>query len=271
MIREYPNRHYKLIDNIDLSDFTNWEPIGTLKNPFTGTLDGNHCKITNLSINKNAGYVGLFGVIAGGAKISNLSLIDFDVHARPPAAAGSLIGLMLAGAEVKNIYANGTIRAGKINDGNFLGGLVGEMRGGSLTDSSIVGEFAVSSSHSGGLIGRYGGGIVKRNSVNVTFDITDGPAYRGAIFGSAPTLTIGPNFAIDEYPLSDIVYHGNSNAPISFGYIRCRMYIVIDDAYIKDIDPSFSNSSGSSMDYSRCANMLRLSQGTYTNWHTTFD
>ena len=39
-IRQDLTAHYKLGANIDLSTITNWEPIGTEENPFTGTLDG---------------------------------------------------------------------------------------------------------------------------------------------------------------------------------------------------------------------------------------
>ncbi len=55
---------YALGNDIDLSTIANWEPIGTLANPFTGTLDGNGYTISNLTINRpTEDNVGLFGVI----------------------------------------------------------------------------------------------------------------------------------------------------------------------------------------------------------------
>lgn len=55
---------YVLSNDIDLSGYPNWDPIGTLANPFTGTFDGNGHTISNLTINRPAqDNVGLFGVI----------------------------------------------------------------------------------------------------------------------------------------------------------------------------------------------------------------
>ena len=55
---------YVLSNDIDLSGYPNWEPIGTLANPFTGTFNGNGHTISNLTINRPAqDNVGLFGVI----------------------------------------------------------------------------------------------------------------------------------------------------------------------------------------------------------------
>ena len=53
---------YALGNDIDLSTIANWEPIGTLANPFTGALDGNGHTISNLTINRpTEDNVGLFG------------------------------------------------------------------------------------------------------------------------------------------------------------------------------------------------------------------
>ncbi|WNY23929.1 hypothetical protein MmiHf6_12530 [Methanimicrococcus hongohii] len=76
------DKHYVLIDNIDLSGYDNWEPVGSYvpfseddeENPdldyaFTGSLDGNGFTISNLTIDRSdeAG-VGLFGCVVGPTK-----------------------------------------------------------------------------------------------------------------------------------------------------------------------------------------------------------
>lgn len=51
---------YCLTEDIDLSAYTNWEPISQFK----GTLDGQGHTISNLTINRpDTDYVGLFSII----------------------------------------------------------------------------------------------------------------------------------------------------------------------------------------------------------------
>jgi len=60
---------YYLANDIDCSEHKNFDPIGLLDKPFTGTFDGKGYKITNLYINRpETNYIGLFGIIASGAK-----------------------------------------------------------------------------------------------------------------------------------------------------------------------------------------------------------
>lgn len=58
----YNNTYFKQMDDIDLSG-SNWTPIGTNEKPFKGHYDGNHKKITGLSISGSYVYAGLFGFI----------------------------------------------------------------------------------------------------------------------------------------------------------------------------------------------------------------
>ena len=64
----------KLTADIDMSGVA-IEPIGTTENLFTGTFDGQGHVINNLTIEKEGvEYVGLFGVVGGGATIKNFTL-----------------------------------------------------------------------------------------------------------------------------------------------------------------------------------------------------
>ena len=72
-IRNNLNDKYILMNDIDLSGFENWVPIGTEETPLTGIIDGNLHKITGLNItdigeNK---FAGLFGY-AKGAEIKSI-------------------------------------------------------------------------------------------------------------------------------------------------------------------------------------------------------
>ena len=75
----------KLTANIDLTSVESWTPMGSLKQPFTGSFDGDGHSITSMSItfdsdDKSIGapYLGLFGYVKGTAdkkaEIKNLTL-----------------------------------------------------------------------------------------------------------------------------------------------------------------------------------------------------
>ena len=80
-IRNNLGGKYILCANINLSG-QNWEPIGTLENPFTGTFDGNGYTISNVTINRHLTMdniassemnIGFFGY-TNGATIKNLGI-----------------------------------------------------------------------------------------------------------------------------------------------------------------------------------------------------
>jgi len=72
-IRNNMKGRYILACDIDLGHISNWEPIGTETNRFTGIFDGNGNTITNMNIMEcDNEYVGLFGYSTG--TIKNLSV-----------------------------------------------------------------------------------------------------------------------------------------------------------------------------------------------------
>jgi hypothetical protein len=78
LIRANLNGDYELYGNLDLSGYTNWEPIGDEAHPFTGKFNGNGYTITGLRFTgSSAKHVGFFGYIRG-AKIENLKVAVFN-------------------------------------------------------------------------------------------------------------------------------------------------------------------------------------------------
>ena len=81
-IRNYPNRHFKQIADIDSSGYSSgkgWQPIGGQEKSFSGTFDGNGYKITNLSINSPfKRNIGLFGY-KGYSVIKNVVLEIYKI------------------------------------------------------------------------------------------------------------------------------------------------------------------------------------------------
>ena len=74
-IRNNLSGKYILMNDIDLSVYENWEPIGTQETPFMGELDGSDNIISNLTIDKEYNendtmYWGLFGYISGGVNLT---------------------------------------------------------------------------------------------------------------------------------------------------------------------------------------------------------
>ncbi len=97
----------KLTANIDLTGIENWTPMGSQKQPFTGSFDGDGHSITGMSITFNsddksvgAPYLGLFGYVKGTAdkkaEIKNLKLsgkLDITENYRNSFAySGGLVG-----------------------------------------------------------------------------------------------------------------------------------------------------------------------------------
>ena len=73
-----------LADNITLPAVaegeSNWTPIGTESQPYTGTFNGKDKTITGLTVNQEGtDYVGLIGYLGSGGKVQNVTLTDVSV------------------------------------------------------------------------------------------------------------------------------------------------------------------------------------------------
>lgn len=84
-IRNNLSGKYILMNDIDLSIYENWEPIGTTASPFTGEFDGGSMIIKNLTISEECtqdGFynLGLFGYCQN-SMINNVCVINADIEA----------------------------------------------------------------------------------------------------------------------------------------------------------------------------------------------
>lgn len=112
----------------------NWRPIGyDQAHAFTGILNGGGVVITGLGITSNYTYVGLFGYVAAGAKISNLGIsattgntsnITYDYD--QASYIGGMVGYLAKGAYIENCYFIGKL-TGYLNSSasRTVGGLAG--------------------------------------------------------------------------------------------------------------------------------------------------
>jgi uncharacterized repeat protein (TIGR02543 family) len=149
-IRNNLDGKYIIMNNIDLTDFSGWTPIGTMETPFTGMFDGNGYQITGLSINVTfqnpvefQNDIGLFGYVMGGElnniRIENSSILvsisnnneDYE-PLYTAISAGGLAGGISQG-EIINSSFSGTVKLHTSNDfvfekiyaNSYIGGLVG--------------------------------------------------------------------------------------------------------------------------------------------------
>jgi hypothetical protein len=141
---------YRLTADIDLEGET-WIPIGvTFKDGryFTGEFDGGGHTVRNFIIrnpNYSSEFAGLFGIVSGDAKISNLKVTSFDIEVGRSNYSGGELA-------VDFIDANATLSSGKkastylksfIRD-LFAGGLVGVLGGKSVVaNCEVSGDVSV--------------------------------------------------------------------------------------------------------------------------------
>lgn len=58
-------------------NFTSWTPIGNDSTPYTGTFDGQGHTVSGLYFYDNKAYVGLFGYVESGGRVSGVGVVDF--------------------------------------------------------------------------------------------------------------------------------------------------------------------------------------------------
>ena len=92
----FVSAHYVLTDDVNLSAYGNWTPIGTIKQPFAGVFDGQNHVVTGLKIDRSQGECqGLFGYVSGTddahkAQIKNVAVRDAQIRARTE--VGAVVG-----------------------------------------------------------------------------------------------------------------------------------------------------------------------------------
>ena len=208
------NTNVALEGDIDLADFaevmrsaavvSNWTPIGTSENPFTGTFDGKGYTIKNLALveaeaKEGKAYIGFFGY-AKDATIKNVTFenvyinipcLDID-HSQGHigAVAGSLEGKStIENVTVKgDIFveatttANGASRVAVVAGGNSYGNVTIK----NVHVNANEGSYLKANNNVGAIAGQLQGKTVYENcSSNI--DVTGTKFFAGGIVGLAGT------------------------------------------------------------------------------------
>lgn len=180
----------------------NWTSVGGNGSPYTGSFDGAGHTISNLKFNVSSNIKGMFGLLDGGARISNLTLKGVDFY-----GTGNVGGI--TGWAKDATIVNCTVSGRIASNGSWVGGISGEntaaarIYGCQVIDAEISGAGSVggvvgansgttvacsmtgtlnTSGSTGGVAGNNSGSLIScsfSGNLNVS-----GMAYRGAIVGS---------------------------------------------------------------------------------------
>ncbi len=169
-IENHMTSHYKLANDMNLTKFNNWQPIGGYykEKAFTGTFDGCNYNINGLSrtsaksVSNHRLYFGLFGYVGTGGVLKNVNFTNIA------------ISLGVDGYNKK--------------DRTFTGVVCGVITGGTIENVTTVSGYVINSNNCTGIV--YVGGIagLANNSIirNCTNNIqVTGGRYTGVAGGIA--------------------------------------------------------------------------------------
>ena len=143
------------MNDIDLSSYSNWDPIGDYTNRFAGILNGNGYVISNLTINRpNEKYIGLFGYVGDDntttkEEIKNLRLENVEITGS--SYTGGIVGCFSYYEDdtiygLNNCYVSGTIKGN-----GYVGGISGQ--GYRITDCHASATIISTEYRTGGIAG----------------------------------------------------------------------------------------------------------------------
>ena len=171
--------NYILGQDIDLDNRRYTESVVDVRyifpKEFTGTFDGRGYKIQNLRVEGSGtapanGDAALFRELASGGMIQNVGIENVDISTQETGSLGfevrvaSLVALQ-SGGTIRNCYMSDSDGDTDVQgDGGrtWVGGLVGEQRGGEIIGSYAEGELRGGSGFDsvGGLVGEQSGGVI---------------------------------------------------------------------------------------------------------------
>ncbi|MDR2580918.1 MAG: MBG domain-containing protein, partial [Fibromonadaceae bacterium] len=184
----YANKHYMLMQDITLSGTSNWNPIGTNFDSFSGTFDGGGNKIIGLRITSGSNR-GLFGRINNGGVVKNLGLENVNIAG--DVAVGGIAGNIRNNSIIENCYVTGSISSSNINVGGIVGDNGGTVRN-SWSSVTVSGTNNV-----GGIAGLMSSNSRIENSVALGYEIRSAELF-GRIAGNDNVGIFSGNAAYEE-------------------------------------------------------------------------
>lgn len=233
---------YKLNNDIDLSDYGAWTPIGG-STAFSGTFEGNGKTIKGLSVSISSQYGGLFGNVSGTVKnltVKGTVSVNMTSSSATSIYAGLVAGNVSYFGTIDSCSAEGDVTATLSCSASssflstpkgyaYAGGVIGNSSSfyefselshkfGTVTASTAMTNKGNAFAYAGGIAGKSGATIVdsyNKGDVTATATASSGEttAYSGGISG------YGKNFAT-SYNTGDISASGTTvaNAGAIAGY-----------------------------------------------------
>ena len=171
------NKYYILMNDINLSRYADWIPIGksTNETTFQGKFNGNGKIVQNLTIDGllcGVSNIGFFGSIFN-ASIENLGIVNCNVTGCY--STGGLTGFSL-NSSIFNCYVTGNVSGNLSN----TGGLVGYNSNSFISDCYAAGSVS-GSGVVGGLVGHNDYATI--TNCYAANSVSDGGAYMGGLVG----------------------------------------------------------------------------------------
>ncbi|MEO8777445.1 MAG: GLUG motif-containing protein, partial [Rhodanobacter sp.] len=180
---------YVLGGNIDASATSGWNsgagfaPIGNSNNAFNGVFDGLGHTVSGLIINRpSTDDVGLFGHVNGGT-LRNIGLVDGSVSGKN--FVGGLVGIIFTGT-ISDSYTTGSVSGDSV-----VGGLAGNTSNTTIHDSHTTGSVSGGAA-TGGLVGHNSNGSI--GNVYATGSVS-GSSNVGGLIGEHFYGTISDAYA----------------------------------------------------------------------------
>ena len=181
-----------------------WLPIGNVDTPFGAIFEGNNNTITGLAIRRDQTNVGMFGQIDDNADIRNLGLLgnlaDYMGSSGDAIFVGGLVGQQNGGS-ITACYATGNADGGTENE-DEVGGLVGGQEAGIIATCYATGNADGGNGQNdnvGGLVGRKEGGNITASYATGNPDGGDGNSDSvGGLVGQQNAGSITASYATGD-------------------------------------------------------------------------
>ena len=182
-----------LLSDIELGNFA-WTPIGNSSKQFTGSFNGNGHAVSEIYVNDNANYKGLFGYV----KDASIVGITVSGSVEGKQYVGGLAGLV-TGSSIIERCANNCSVAGS---GTYVGGVVGHLNSATAVLKNCYNAGDVSgTTNCGGVIGNNNQSAVMENIYNV--GIVSGKTVGACVGGTTAKTNLSNAFSIYEYDIVD--------------------------------------------------------------------
>lgn len=167
---EEADKYYKLTQNLNISQYTDWESIGTDSHPFTGHFDGNE-KSIHVNISRGNHNGGVFGHVK--TDDNTYSVQKLTVSGTVQSSSGGGLAENIYSGIIDGCTFTGTLeKTGSWYEGS-IGGIAANMEGGKITNCNVTatisgGDDNKNVSYGGGIVGYMTGGSIENCEVNGT-------------------------------------------------------------------------------------------------------